>query len=69
MFNNRRRMVKNRTTGMRLEHLAMAKTELFNPKKKTNTKSTACMLDIVSVGMPQLKKELIDTRKYTWRNM
>ena len=47
----------------------MAKRELFNPKKKTKTESTARMLDIVSVGMPQLKKEIIDTRKYTWRNM
>ena len=65
MFNNRRMMDKNRTTAMRLEYLVMAKRELFNPKKKTNTESTARMLDIVSVGMPQLKKELIDTRKYT----
>ena len=27
------------------------------------------MLVIVSVGMPQMKKELIDTRKVTWRNL
>ena len=69
MFNNRRMMVKNRTTGMQVAHLAMAKRELFNPKKKTNTKSTARMLDIVSVGIPQTKKDLIDTRKATWRNL
>ena len=69
MFNNRRRMVKTITTGMRVAHLSMKKRELFNPKKKTNTESTACMLDIVSVGMTQMKKELIDTRKATWRNL
>ena len=62
-------MVKNITTGMQLEHLAMAKRELSNPKKKTNIKSTSRMLDIVSVGMPQMKKELIDTRKAIWRNL
>ena len=69
MFNNRMMMIKNRTTGMQVAHLAMAKRELFNPKKKTNTKSTARMLDIVSVGIPQTKKDLIDTRKATWRNL
>ena len=47
----------------------MAKRELFNPKKKTNIKSTDRMLDIVSVGISQMKKELIDTRKATWRNL
>ena len=68
MFNNRRRMVKNSNTGMRVAHLALEKRELFNPKKKTNIDSTARMLDIVSVGIPQMKKELIDTRKSTWKN-
>ena len=43
--------------------------ELFNPNKKTNIESNACMLDIVSVGMPKMKKELINTRKSTWRNL
>ena len=69
MFNNRRMMVKNSTTGMRVAHFAMKKRKLFNPKKKTNIKSTACMLDIVSVGIPQMKKDLINTRKSTWRNL
>ena len=45
----------------------MEKRELFNPKKENKTESTARMLEIVSVGMPQMKKELIDTRKSTWR--
>ena len=40
MFNNRRMMANNRTTGIRVAHLAMAKRELFNTKKKTNIKST-----------------------------
>ena len=52
-------MVNNRTKGMRVAHLAIAKRDLFNSKKKTNTDSTARMLDIVSVGMPRMKKELI----------
>ena len=69
MFNNRRMMVKNRTTGMRVAHLAMEKRELFNPKKKTNIESTDRMLDIVSLGIPQMKKEIINTRKSTWRNL
>ena len=69
MFNNRKMMFKNKTTGMRVAHLAMAKRYLFNPKKNTNIESTARILDIVSVGMPQMKKELIDTRKSTWRNL
>ena len=69
MFNNRRTMVKNRTACMRVAHLAMAKKELFNPKKKTNIKRPARMLDIVSVGMPQMKKELTNMRKSTWRNL
>ena len=69
MFNNRRRMVKNRTTGMRVSHLAIEKRELFNPKKKTNIKSTDRMLDIIPVGMPIMKRELINTRKSTWRNL
>ena len=68
MFNNRKMMFKNKTTGMRVAHLAMAKREIFNPKKKTNTESTSRMLDIVSVDIPQMKKELIDTRKATCRN-
>ena len=62
-------MVSNRTTGMRVAHSAMAKRELFNPKKKTNIEITARVLDIVSVGMPKKKKEFIDTRKSTWRNL
>ena len=45
--------------------MAVAKRELFNPKKKNNINRTARMLDIVSVGVPQMKKELIDTRKDT----
>ena len=59
----------NWNTGMRVENLAIEKRELFNPKKKTNIESTASMLDIVSAGMPQTKKELINTRKATWRNL
>ena len=62
-------MVNNRTTGMRVAHSAMAKRELFNPKKKTNIKSTARMLDIVYVGIPQIKKELVDTWEATCRNL
>ena len=62
-------MVKNRTTGMQVAHLDMKKRELLNPKKKTNIKSTAHMLDIVSVGIPQMNKELIDTQKSTQRNL
>ena len=27
------------------------------------------MIDIVSVGMPKMNKDLIDTRKATWRNL
>ena len=69
MFKNMRMMVKNWTTGIRVAHSAMAKRELFNPKKKTNIQSTARMLDIVSVGIPKMEKELIDMRKATWRNL
>ena len=69
MFNNRRMMVKNRTIGMRVENLAMEKREMFNPKKNTNIKIAARMIDIVSVRMPQMNKELADTRKTTWRNL
>ena len=69
MFNNRRIMFKNRTTGMRVAYLAIKKRELSNPKKKTNTESTDRMLDIVSLGIPQMKKEIINTRKSTWRNL
>ena len=36
MFNNRRMMGKESTTGMRVANFAMSKRELFNPKKKTN---------------------------------
>ena len=52
MFNNRRRMVNNRTAGMGMAHLAMSKRELFKPKKETNIESTTSMLDIVSVDIP-----------------
>ena len=69
MFNNRRMIVKNRTTGMRVAHLAMEKRELLNPKKNTNIKSTDRMLDIVSLGISKMKKEIIDTRKSTCRNL
>ena len=69
MFNNRMMMFKNRTTGMLVAHLDMSKRELFNPKNKTNIESTARMLDIVSVVMPQMKKVLINTWKSTWRNL
>ena len=63
MFNNKGMVVKNRTTGMLVAHLAVAKRELFNPKKNTNIKSTARNIFIVTVGMPQMKKELIDIFK------
>ena len=56
MFNNRRMMAKNIATVMRVAHVAMAKMELFNPKKKNNIDSTARMLDIFSVRMPQMNK-------------
>ena len=62
MFNNRRMLFKNRSAGTRVAHLATEKRELFNPNKKTKIDITARMLDIVSVGMPQMKKEIIDTR-------
>ena len=69
MFKNKRMMFNNRTTDMRVAYLYMKKRGMFNPKKKTKIKSTARMRDIVSVGMPQMKKELIETRKVTWRNL
>ena len=62
-------MFKNRSAGMRVAHLDMEKSELFNPNNKTNIESTDRMIDIVSVGIPQMKKELIGTRKSTWRNL
>ena len=69
MFNNSRMIVNNTTTGMRVAHLAMAKRELFNTKKKTNIESTARMPGIFYVGVTQNKKELINTWKSTWRNL
>ena len=69
MFNNSRMMFKNRNTGMQVAHLAMAKRELFNPKKKTNINRNTRMIYIVSVGMPQMKKELINTQKSTCTNL
>ena len=69
MFNNRIMIVKNRTTGMRVAHLDIVKRELFHTKKKTNIKSTARMLGIFSVGVPQMMKELINTWKATWKNL
>ena len=62
-------MVKNRTTGMRVAHLDIAKRDMFNPKKKTDIEGTSRMLDIVSVGIPKMNKELIDMRKATLRNL
>ena len=56
MLNNRSAVANNRTTGMQVAHLSMAKRELFNPKKKTNIESTARMIDIAYVGIPQIKK-------------
>ena len=44
IFNSRRMMVNNRTTCMRVAHLAIANRDLFSPKEKTNIKSTALML-------------------------
>ena len=41
---------------MQVAHLAMAKMELSNPKNITNIDSTDRMIDIVSVGMPQMNK-------------
>ena len=69
MLNNMRIMVKKMNTVMLVTHLDMATWELFNPKKKKNIGSTACMLDIVSVGMPQINRELISTRTATWRHL
>ena len=51
MFKKRRMIVKNRTTGMQVAHLAISKREMFNPKNNTSIESPACMLDILSVGM------------------
>ena len=62
-------MYKNRTTVMRVAHLDMAKRGMFNPKNKTNTESNARKLDVASLGMPQMKKERINTRKSTWKNL
>ena len=69
MLNNSRMIVKNNNTVMRVAHLDMAKRGLFNTKKNTNIERTARMHDIVSVGILQMKKEVIDTRKATWRNL
>ena len=69
VFNNRRTMVNNRTTIMRVVHLVMEKMELFNPKKKNNIESTARILDIFSVGVPRMKKDTIDTQKAIWKNL
>ena len=58
-------MFKNRTTDMQVLHLATEKRELFKPKKNINIEITAHMLDIVSVGLAQMKKDLINAQKAT----
>ena len=47
----------------------MAKRELFNSKNKTNIEITARMINIVYMGRPLMKKELINQKKSTWRNL
>ena len=50
---------------MQVLHLATEKRELFKPKKNINIEITAHMLDIVSVGLAQMKKDLINAQKAT----
>ena len=44
MFNNRRVMVKNRTTGTRVAHLAMKKGSCSTPRRRLTSRAlTACL--------------------------
>ena len=68
-FVDRRIMLKNTLTGLRVAHLSLARKELFRPWKKTNMQSTARMLDLVKVSMKTLRAEFEDRKKATYYNL
>ena len=68
-FTKRSMIVRSRKSGMRVAHLAMAKRELFNPRKSTNIKTTSRLLELICVGFSRIKTELEDKRKANYRNL
>ena len=69
MFTKRSIIVKSQNTGMRVAHFAMAKNELFQPRKKTNRDTTAELLILVSIGMERIQQELRLPKKATSKNL
>ena len=63
-FKERRMMMRSTATGLRVAHLALAKKEIFRPKRKTNKESTAHMLDLVKIGMKRMKEEFEPEESY-----
>ena len=69
MFTKRYIIVKSQKTGMRVAHFAMAKNELFRPRKKKNRDTTARLLQLVSVGIERIQQELRSPKKATSKNL
>ena len=68
-FVRKQMRVVNKTTGMRVHHIAEALAELFNPVSATNNQCTPRMLELVVVAMKRLRDELLDERKATYYNL
>ena len=68
-FVQKKMMVVNKSTGMRVAHIAKAKNELWNPRSKTNQKCTPRLLGIVKVAFLKWKEEMLDEKKATYYNL
>ena len=61
--------VVNKSTGLRVAHIAKAKFELWNPKSKTNQECTPRLLGTVKVAFLKWKEEMLDKKKATYYNL
>ena len=62
-------LVVNKTTGMRVNHIAESRAKLFHPDSSMNKEGTPRMLELVIVATKRLRDELLDKKKGTYYNL
>ena len=62
-------LVVNKSMGIRVDHIAKARTELFHPDSLTNKECTPRILELVDVAMKRLRDELLHEKKATYYNL
>ena len=68
-FDKKQMSVVNKSTGMKVAHIAKARKELWHPVSKTNNECTPRMLELVEVAFKRWKVEMLDKKKATLFNL